>query len=63
MHVLRVRGYIGYPACSKKQFKLPGILELQPRVVSWSDNMKIMDDEPAILLLYVDDLFLTGNDK
>ena len=25
--------------------------------------MKIMDDEPVILLLYVDDLFLTGNGK
>ena len=25
--------------------------------------MKIMDDEPVILLLYVDDLFLTGNKK
>ena len=23
--------------------------------------MKVMDDEPVILLLYVDDLFLTGN--
>ena len=22
-----------------------------------------MDDEPAILLMYVDDLFLTGNEK
>ena len=26
-------------------------------------NMKIMDDEPVILLLYVDDLFLNGNEK
>ena len=25
--------------------------------------MKIMDDEPVILLLYVYDLFLTGNEK
>ena len=25
--------------------------------------MKIMDDEPIILLLYVDYLFLTGNEK
>ena len=25
--------------------------------------MKIMDDEPVILLLYVDDLFLTRNEK
>ena len=25
--------------------------------------MKIMDDEPVILLLYVDDLFFTGNGK
>ena len=25
--------------------------------------MKVMYDEPAILLLYVDDLFLIGNDK
>ena len=25
--------------------------------------MKIMDDEPVILLLYVDDIFLTGNEK
>ena len=25
--------------------------------------MKVMDDEPVILLLYVDDLFLTGNGK
>ena len=25
--------------------------------------MNIMDDEPIILLLYVDDLFLTGNEK
>ena len=25
--------------------------------------MKIMDDEPVILLVYVDDLFLTGNEK
>ena len=25
--------------------------------------MKVMDDEPFILLLYVDDLFLRGNDK
>ena len=25
--------------------------------------MKIMNDEPVILLLYVDDLFLTGNEK
>ena len=25
--------------------------------------MKIMGDEPVILLLYVDDLFLTGNEK
>ena len=25
--------------------------------------MKVMDDEPVILLLYVDDLFLTGNEK
>ena len=23
--------------------------------------LKVMDDEPVILLLYVDDLFLTGN--
>ena len=25
--------------------------------------MNIMDDEPVIILLYVDDLFLTGNEK
>ena len=25
--------------------------------------LKVMDDEPNILLLYVDDLFLTGNKK
>ena len=25
--------------------------------------MKVMDDESVILLLYVDDLFLTGNEK
>ena len=25
--------------------------------------MKVMDGEPIILLLYVDDLFLTGNEK
>ena len=25
--------------------------------------MKILDDEPFILLLYVDELFLTGNEK
>ena len=25
--------------------------------------MKVMDDELVILLLYVDDLFTTGNDK
>ena len=25
--------------------------------------MKVMDDEPVILLLYVDGLFLTGNEK
>ena len=25
--------------------------------------MKIMDDELVIILLYVDDLFLTGNEK
>ena len=25
--------------------------------------MNIMDDEPIILLLYVDDLFLKGNEK
>ena len=25
--------------------------------------LKVMDDELGILLLYVDDLFLTGNDK
>ena len=25
--------------------------------------MKVKDDEPVILLLYVDDLFLTGNEK
>ena len=25
--------------------------------------MKVMDDEPVILLLYVDDLFLIGNEK
>ena len=25
--------------------------------------MKIMDDEPVILLLYMDDLFLTRNEK
>ena len=25
--------------------------------------MKVMDDEPVILLMYVDDLFLTGNEK
>ena len=25
--------------------------------------MKVMDDEPVILLLYVDDLFLMGNEK
>ena len=24
---------------------------------------KVVEDEPVILLLYVDDLFLTGNDK
>ena len=24
---------------------------------------KVMDDEPVILLLYVDDLFMIGNDK
>ena len=24
---------------------------------------KVMDDEPVILFLYVDDLFLTGNEK
>ena len=25
--------------------------------------LKIVEDEPVILLLYVDDLFLTGNEK
>ena len=25
--------------------------------------LKVMDDEPIILLLYVDDLFLIGNEK
>ena len=25
--------------------------------------MKVMDDEPVILLLYVDDIFLIGNEK
>ena len=25
--------------------------------------MKVMDNEPVILLLYVDDLFLKGNEK
>ena len=25
--------------------------------------MKVIDDEPIILLLYVDDLFLTGNEE
>ena len=25
--------------------------------------LKVMDDEPAILLLYVDDLFLIGNER
>ena len=25
--------------------------------------LKVMDDEPDILLLYVDDLFLKGNEK
>ena len=25
--------------------------------------LKVMDDEPDILLLYVDDLFMTGNEK
>ena len=25
--------------------------------------MKVMDDEPVILLMYVDDLFMTGNGK
>ena len=25
--------------------------------------MKIMDDEPIILLMYVDDVFLNGNEK
>ena len=25
--------------------------------------LKVMDNEPAILFLYVDDLFLTGNEK
>ena len=25
--------------------------------------LKVMDDEPVILLMYVDDIFLTGNDK
>ena len=25
--------------------------------------MKIIDDEPVILLMYVDDIFLTGNEK
>ena len=25
--------------------------------------MKVMDDEPVILLLYMDDLFLTRNEK
>ena len=25
--------------------------------------LKVMDDEPAILLLYMDDLFLTCNEK
>ena len=25
--------------------------------------LKVMDDEPIILLLYMDDLFLTGNEK
>ena len=25
--------------------------------------LKVMDDEPVILLLYVDDLFLIGNEK
>ena len=25
--------------------------------------LKVMDDEPDILLLYVDDMFLTGNEK
>ena len=25
--------------------------------------LKVMDDEPNILLLYVDDLFLAGNEK
>ena len=31
--------------------------------VSPNIYMKIMDDEPVILLLYVDDIFLTGNEK
>ena len=25
--------------------------------------LKVVEDEPVILLLYVDDLFLTGNEK
>ena len=25
--------------------------------------LKVIEDEPVILLLYVDDLFLTGNEK
>ena len=25
--------------------------------------LEVMDDEPVILLMYVDDLFLTGNEK
>ena len=25
--------------------------------------LKVVDDEPSILLLYVDNLFLTGNEK
>ena len=26
-------------------------------------NYKVVEDEPVILLLYVDDLFLSGNEK
>ena len=38
-------------------------LEFSKSKVNPNLYFKVIDDEPAILLLYVDDLFLTGNEK
>ena len=46
--------------------RIDGLLKILGFTKSKYDHnifLKVMDDEPIMLLLYVDDLFLTGNEK